>query len=247
MALGTGRLRVRPAGVRWTFARAELNRAGVKSTQIMQVAFAAAAAVAVFAFVRTAYDAEARRACAPLCALHPDYANTNRIAPDFALQKVSGGIGHLSDYRGQVVVMNFWSKACRPCLEEMPSLAQFARVLAAQSKMRLIAVSTDESVEDVRNTIQSVLGGPAPFDVFVDPDAQVVTGKYGTKLYPETWFIDASGIIRARVDGARDWSEPLPLVYSKTLEVPTTCTIRMSRGEPEGEWARICEDVPPAG
>jgi peroxiredoxin len=214
---------------------------------LVQSAFAAAAAVAVFAFVRTAYDAEARRACSPLCALHPDYAGSNRIAPDFTLPKITGGVGHLSDYRGQVVVLNFWTKSCKPCLDEMPSLAYFARVLASRSGMKLVAVSTDDSLEDVKSTIESVLGGPAPFDVFVDPDARVVTGKYGTKLYPETWFIDRNGIIRARVDGARDWSQPMPLVYAQTLQIPTTCTIRVQRGEPEGEWARICEDVPPAG
>ena len=214
---------------------------------LVQAAFAAAAAVAVFAFVRTSYDAEARRVCSPLCAMRPDYADSNRIAPDFALQKITGGVGHLSDYRGQVVVLNFWTKSCKPCLDEMPSLAYFARVLASRSGMKLVTVSTDDSLEDVRNTIQSVLGGPAPFDVFVDPDARVVAGKYGTKLYPETWFIDRNGIIRARVDGARDWSQPLPFVYAQTLQIPTKCTIRVLRGNPEGEWARICEDVPPAG
>lgn len=214
---------------------------------LVQAAFAAAAAVGVFAFVRTAYDAEARRVCSPLCALHPDYADNNRIAPDFALQKITGGVGHLSDYRGQVVVLNFWTKSCKPCLDEMPSLAYFARVLASRSGMKLVAVSTDDSVEEVRATVESALGGPAPFDVFVDPDAQVVTGKYGTKLFPETWFIDRNGIIRARVDGARDWSQPLPLVYAQTLQIPATCGIRMQRGEPVGEWARICQDVPPAG
>jgi peroxiredoxin len=219
----------------------------VNSTSFVQAGFAAAAAVAVFAFVRTAYDAEARRVCSPVCALHPDYAAHDRIAPDFTLPKTSGGVGRLSDYRGQVVVLNFWTKSCRPCLEEMPSLAHFARVLASESGMKLIAVSTDDSLEDVRATIQSVLGGPAPFDVFVDPDARVVSGKYGTKLFPETWFIDRHGIIRARVDGARDWSQPLPLVYAQTLQVPTVCPIRMLRGEPAGDWARICEDVPPAG
>lgn len=219
----------------------------MKSTQIAQMAFAAAAAVAVFAFVRTAFDAEARRVCSPLCALHPDYADNNRIAPDFELRKLTGGVGRLSDYRGQVVVLNFWSKTCRPCLDEMPSLARFARALASHRGMKLVTVSTDDSIDEVRSTIHSVLGGAPPFEVFVDPDAQVVAGKYGTKLYPETWFIDPNGIIRARVDGARDWSVPLPLTYAQSLRIPMTCGVRMVRGEPEGEWARICEDVPPIG
>lgn len=205
------------------------------------------ASIAVFSLVRTGIDAESRRACAPLCALRPDYAARDRRAPDFELPKIDGGRGRLSDFRGQAIVLNFWSKTCRPCLEEMPSLAQFAKMLAAQGNIKLLTISTDESVEDARNTVRSVLGADPPFVVFVDPEAAVVTGKFGTKLYPETWFIDPRGIIRARVDGARDWSKPLPFKYATTLLFPKACDISVSRGVAHGEWAHLCEEVPPAG
>ena len=217
------------------------------SGQIAQIALAAMASVAVFSLVRTGIDAESRRMCAPLCALRPDYAGRNRLAPDFELDKISGGSGRLSDYRGQAIVLNFWSKSCRPCLDEMPSLAQFAKVLKAHGDISLLTISTDDSVDDARTTVLSVLGGDPPFVVFVDPDAKVVTGKYGTKLYPETWFIDKHGIIRARVDGARDWSLPLPFRYATTLLAPTGCDIRVTRGVPHGRWAPLCDEVPPAG
>jgi len=47
--------------------------------------------------------------------------------------------------------------------------------------------------------------------VLFDPDKRVVRDKFGTRMYPETWVIDSEGIIRFRVDGARDWSDPVAL------------------------------------
>ena len=44
-----------------------------------------------------------------------------------------------------------------------------------------------------------------------DPERKIVRDKFGTKLFPETWVIDREGVVRLRVDGRRDWSEPLTL------------------------------------
>jgi len=47
--------------------------------------------------------------------------------------------------------------------------------------------------------------------VLFDPDKAVVRGKFGTRLYPETWVIDPEGVIRVRIDGGRDWASPVAL------------------------------------
>src|SRR5690242_15539160 len=124
-------------------------------SQLVQAAFIIVAAVAVYSFVTAARDGERRRLCAPICHLHPNYAARNRKAPDFELPAI-GPRGEtklrLSDYRGKVVVLNFWTKNCRPCLEEMPSLAQLAASLAKDPDVAVITVSTDDSLDDVRGT-----------------------------------------------------------------------------------------------
>ena len=79
-----------------------------------------------------ARDAETRRACVPACAMRPNYAGRNRTAPDFELEDVKGGKVRLSEYRGKTVVLNFWTTTCQPCLEEMPSIAELAKVLEAR-------------------------------------------------------------------------------------------------------------------
>ncbi|MBX3183836.1 MAG: TlpA family protein disulfide reductase [Polyangiaceae bacterium] len=216
----------------------------MRPAQVAQLAFIAVAALGVYSFGATARDGEQRRLCTPLCALGPDYAAQNRLAPDFELPLVSGGKGKLSDYRGQVVILNFWSKTCRPCLEEMPALAELSTMLRQKkSNVVLLSLCTDESVEDARATLSSVLPSGVPFPVFVDPGADMVLSKYGTKLYPETWFIDQSGVIRARVDGARDWTQPFAMDFAQSLARPQSCQLSFERGEPQGSLARICHDL----
>jgi hypothetical protein len=53
--------------------------------------------------------------------------------------------------------------------------------------------------------------------VLFDPDKSVVKGKYGTRLYPETWIIDRNGIIRFRIDGGRDWGSAIALELIESL------------------------------
>src|SRR5882672_6172552 len=138
--------------------------------QLGQAAFVLIAAVAVYSFVAAARDGERRRVCAPLCHLRPNYAARNRTAPDFELPSLRQGKIRLSSYRGKTVLLNFWTKNCRPCLEEMPSLADLASSLKEDPAVVILTVSTDESLEDVRSTLTSVLGTEPAFVTAVDPE-----------------------------------------------------------------------------
>jgi len=216
----------------------------MKNAHLAQLAFAVVAAVGVYSFLTSARDGERRRLCTPACSLRPHYANTNKLAPDFELPTLDGTTQRLSDYRGKVVILNFWTKTCRPCLEEMPSLADFARVLRGYPDIALLTVTTDESVQDARDTLLSVLAGEPPFVTFVDAENKVVAERYGTKLYPETWYIDKDGVIRARFDGARDWMKPLNLEFAQSLRGPVTCQIGFEKQNPSGPMAGLCNDIP---
>jgi peroxiredoxin len=209
-----------------------------------QLVFTLVAAAGVYSFLSSARDGERRRLCTPACALRPNYANENRLAPDFELPTLEGPTKKLSDYRGKVVVLNFWTKSCRPCLEEMPSLADFARVLHKDPDMELLTISTDETAGDARDTLVSILGGDAPFTTFVDAENTVVADRFGTKLYPETWFIDKNGVIRARFDGGRDWMKPLHLEFARSLRGPVTCPIDFVKEAPTGPMAGLCSEIP---
>jgi thiol-disulfide isomerase/thioredoxin len=214
-------------------------------SQLAQAAFILVAAIAVYSFVAAARDGERRRLCGPLCHLKPNYAARNRTAPDFEVPALGqpGATVRLSSYRGKVVVLNFWTKNCQPCLEEMPSLAELSQSLAGEPDVAVVTISTDETVDDVRSTLRSVLGTDPPFAAGVDPDAAIVRGKYGTRLYPETWLIDPRGIIRARFDGGRDWTSPLVHDLLSRLREPLVCSVEFENGRASGDDSPTCDDI----
>lgn len=211
--------------------------------KLAQLVFVAIASMFVYAFVATAKEGELRRSCSSLCALHPNYAAEERMAPDFELPTLSGKKLRLSALRGKTLVLNFWSKTCPPCLDEMPSLAELGHALREHPKVVLLTITTDESAEDAQNTLRSILADDVPFEVLLDPDGKVVTELFGTKLYPETWIIDSRGVVRARVDGARDWSSRAVLDYLSSLDAPLACPITFHQAKPTGKYSGLCEDM----
>jgi peroxiredoxin len=211
----------------------------------LQLAFVLCAALAVYGFVTVAREGERRRTCSAECLMHPDYAGAERKAPSFTLKDMAGKDVSLDAYRGKVVVLNFWTKTCGPCLEEMPSIGDLARILQPRKDTAVIAVSTDEGPDDVRDTLKSVLGpGDPPFTVLFDPDgASVVNAKFGTHLFPETWIIDKRGVVRARFDGGREWSNASVVELIDQLRDGEYCPLRVDKKvDRDGAQAqKMCE------
>jgi len=219
----------------------------MKSSALIQLAFAVLAGIAVYAFVVMARDSEARRACIPVCAMHPNYAGRNRTAPDFELADANGGKVRLSQFRGKTVVLNFWTTTCQPCLEEMPSLAELAKILKSRTDTVVLTVSTDATQEVAQAALKAALREKAPFPVLLDPEANVVRDQYGTHLFPETWIIDPQGVIRARFDGSRDWSNAMVIDLIDSFERPAACDIEFEAGNASGAEAALCEEAGSAG
>src|SRR4030095_16576884 len=112
--------------------------------------------------------------------LRPNYAGYEKKAPSFTLKDTKGHDVSLESFRGKVVVLNFWTKTCGPCMEEMPEIADLARILKPMDDVAVVTVSTDETAQEATDTLKSVLREEAPFQVLMDPDAKVVKGKFGT-------------------------------------------------------------------
>ncbi len=209
----------------------------------LQVAFVLVASLLVYGFVAVTKEGEARRLCSAPCLLHPDYLAADRRAPDFALKDLRGNTVTLESLRGKVVVLNFWSKTCGPCLEEMPNLAELTKVLRDRPDVAVVAVSVDDGPDDVNPTIKTVLREDPPFTLLFDPDSRVVGDKYGTHLYPETWFIDKRGVIRARFDGAREWNNPLVVNFIDALRQGDYCAVKIDGTTLRGKAAQICDEM----
>jgi peroxiredoxin len=208
-----------------------------------QLVFIVLAAIGVYSFVSAAQRDMKRSSCTALCKLKPAYAGDNRQAPDFELPDMDGKRVKLSSFRGKVVVLNFWTKTCNPCLEEMPAVAELAKIAKGRDDLVVVTVSTDEGPAAVRDTLKVALnGGEIPFPVLFDPESDVVLGRYGTKLFPETWIIDRNGVIRARFDGARDWAAPLAVEVGASVASGGSCPVEFYDSKPRGAYAGLCED-----
>ena len=131
----------------------------------------------------------------------------DRQAPMFELSDRSGRVHSLGQYRGQVVFLNFWASFCEPCRREMPSMERLVRQYERQG-MVMVAVSLDESWEEVDEFMEAFLPGQrSAMTVLLDQE-ETVAHRYGTELIPETYIIDRQGRIVARFVGDYDWTRP---------------------------------------
>jgi peroxiredoxin len=210
---------------------------------LAQLAFVVIAALFVYGFVAVTKEGETRRVCSAPCFLKPDYLAADRRAPDFSLQDIHGNTVTLEGLRGKVVVLNFWTKTCGPCLEEMPELAELTKIVRDRPDVAVVTVSVDDSAADIQPTLQTVLRDEPPFAVLVDPGADIVGGKFGTRLFPETWFIDKRGVIRARFDGAREWTNPLVVDFIDALRRGDYCAVKIDDRSLGGTAAKLCDEM----
>lgn len=112
------------------------------------------------------------------------------VAPNFELQQLDGKKRQLVDYRGQVVMLNFWATWCPPCRLEMPTLQ--SRYVKHGSEFTILALNFAEPEELVREFAQE-LG--LSFPILLDDDG-VIQELYQVRGYPSSVFIDPDGIIR---------------------------------------------------
>ncbi len=125
-------------------------------------------------------------------------------ASSFSLPDRDGKPVDLSAYRGKVVLLNFWATWCPPCRDEEPSLRQLASAMDP-GKFQLVAVSVDE---DGWPAIDKFFAGnPPPYAVALDETGRI-SQVYGTTKFPESYLIDASGTLRLKFIGPRNWTDP---------------------------------------
>ncbi len=213
-----------------------------QSNVVFQLVFVLLAALLVFGFVGAAKEGEMRRQCSAPCLLKPDYLGANRTAPDFALNDMNGKEVKLSNYRGKAVVLNFWTKTCGPCLEEMPELIKLNELLRERNAV-LVTVSTDEGPNEVRDVLKAASQEPITFPVLFDPTNATVRDKYGSRMFPETWIIDPRGVIRARFDGAKMWTHPVIVQFIDEIASGVYCPVEAKEGRITGKGAKLCAET----
>jgi thiol-disulfide isomerase/thioredoxin len=153
-------------------------------------------------------------------------------APDFTAEDMTGKKVSLHDFRGKVVLVNFWASWCGLCKTEKPSLNEMASAMASDDFV-VLALASDHNWGDAMTAVLETLAPDAlpkgqlgrddiaaayrkglpngtPFKVLLDPPAGdenigKITASWGIKAVPESALIDRQGNIRAYFANKREW------------------------------------------
>jgi peroxiredoxin len=124
------------------------------------------------------------------------------LAPDFTIKDTEKTVA-LSQFRGQILVLNFWATWCPPCVEEMPSLMQLQQKMRERN-VAVLGVSIDVDGDAYHRFLQE---HNISFLTVRDPDHKTAD-LYGSFKWPETYIIDRDGKVRRKFIGAVDWTQP---------------------------------------
>lgn len=138
-----------------------------------------------------------------------------REVPDFTLTDTRGRTHRLSEYRGRVVLLNFWSVWCAPCRHEMPAM-QRAWERVRERDVLILAVNLQDSVEQVARFFEAI---PVQFPVLLGGDTAMMR-EWSVQVLPTSLVIDPQGRARYRVIGAYDWDQPAALEALLALRDP---------------------------
>jgi cytochrome c biogenesis protein CcmG, thiol:disulfide interchange protein DsbE len=147
---------------------------------------------------------------------HGEASIAGKRAEDFSMQ-LAGKPAHLSDFRGKVVVLNFWGTWCPPCIEETPSLNRLQKYLAAHNGV-VLGVAADEDAVQYESFLRE---HGVIFPTYRDPATKEqhspIAQAYGTVMIPETYIIDRDGKIARKIIGMQEWDSPEMLAYFDSI------------------------------
>ncbi|MEZ5551764.1 MAG: TlpA disulfide reductase family protein [Pseudomonadales bacterium] len=112
-------------------------------------------------------------------------------APDFTLKSLEGSNLRLNEYRGQVVLINFWASWCGPCRQEMPLLDRL-HSRYEDTGFAVLGVNVEGVVEPAMEIVQKT---NVTFPILID-DGQRVSELYNLQAMPSTVVVDRDGVVR---------------------------------------------------
>jgi cytochrome c biogenesis protein CcmG, thiol:disulfide interchange protein DsbE len=143
-------------------------------------------------------------------AIHERVVLAGDSAPDFSITADNGQTVSLPDFKGKLLVLNFWASWCQPCVQETPSLSRFAQQFADKGVV-VLGVSVDKDQRAYNAFVQRF--HPA----FLTVRENKLHEDFGTFMYPETYIIDAKGKVLKKIAEAADWSDPQLAQYVDSL------------------------------
>jgi thiol-disulfide isomerase/thioredoxin len=138
-------------------------------------------------------------------------------APELKAQDLAGAPRTLADFRGKVVLLNFWASWCPPCLREIPSMERL-RARMAGRPLAIVALDSAETPDEVNAYLSRMKLG---FSILLDPEGSN-TQRWKVFALPTSFLLDARGGVRYVLTGPTEWDEgeALGLIESLLAELP---------------------------
>lgn len=149
----------------------------------------------------------------PLLAVAPHAAElAGAQAPDFVLKSMTGENLRLSEYRGEVVLINFWSGGCGDCRESMPALNDLYQRYR-EVGFQLLSVNMDRDQDDAYEMAANLgMSHPVLFD-----KGRKVSKEYEVATLPMILLVDREGVVRHVNEGYRRGREEIYLQQLRAL------------------------------
>ncbi|MFH1759752.1 MAG: TlpA disulfide reductase family protein, partial [bacterium] len=168
------------------------------------------------------------------------------MAPDIIVEDFNGNKVKLSDFRGKVVMLNFWATWCPPCRNEMPSIEMLLNKMKGKDFV-IMAVSMGEEKDKVKKFIED---NDYTFPIYLDKDRSA-SSKYSVTGIPTTLLIDNNGSISYKKVGSEDWVstenlsriERLLGAESKVIKAENTKVVQKGDGEKETAMLQDFESI----
>ena len=147
-----------------------------------------------------------------------EFTSFPRPAPDLMVQDYTGQMRKLSEYKGQVVFLNFWATWCPPCIDEVPAIENLQREFNDEDFVVVALASSNDW-----NEVRSFFPDGTNMTIMLDPPANdedrlgTIAKSWGVPALPETFLIDKDGFVRYYFANKRDWHSDVALTCVRSL------------------------------
>lgn len=118
----------------------------------------------------------------------------------FELKDLDNRLHTLEEYRGKVVLVNFWASWCTPCIKEMPAMQRLSDIMDGRP-LEIVAISVSERRNPVWRILQRL---DVDFTILLDQDGETFN-RWQARVLPTSYLIDAAGLIRYKAVGPLEW------------------------------------------
>ncbi len=125
---------------------------------------------------------------------------------DFSGIEISGKEFSLSRLSEKPIIIHFWASWCGPCVNEFPKMIRF--IESFNGKIHLVALSADESDEDIKSFLAKIGVSHSPFIHIVRDDGGKIAEQYKAKMLPTSVILGKDLKVKKRFPGEVDWEDP---------------------------------------